>query len=65
MSDRNVAVSKSHLARVLQRCGLPPELAAEMLVLLPDPVDIEAALPVFERFGVGLDHLEDLLGGSP
>jgi hypothetical protein len=56
--------ARQDVVDVLRRTGLP-ELAEEVLRVLPDPVDLDFAAEVLQSYGVTRDELIDRMGGSP
>lgn len=58
-------ISHAEFCQVLRRAGYPEDVLDEIVAQLPDPIDVDRDEPVLERCGVTLDHLTDLMGGSP
>jgi hypothetical protein len=65
MTDRGRVMTHAEAQRVLTRAGLAPEVIANLLGELPDPIDIDSAEPTFMKYGITMDRLTDRLGGSP
>jgi hypothetical protein len=57
--------SKAELLRVLGRFGLPEETMAQIAAQLPDPVNLNEAAQLLQRYGLTRDALISRLGGSP
>jgi hypothetical protein len=57
-------MTKAEMSGILRRVGMTPEVAAQLLEPLPDPVDLGEAGPYLYRNGISLDRLIDRLGGS-
>ena len=58
-------MSRAEFCRVLERCGYPNDEVEQIAAQLPDPIDVHRDAPILEHYGVTLDHLTDLMGGSP
>jgi hypothetical protein len=58
-------ISQAEFCRVLRRAGYPEDVLEDLVAQLPDPIDVDRDEPVLQRYGVTLDHLTDLMGGSP
>ena len=57
-------VSKQELVDALRRTGFP-EVADEFQRVLPDPVDLDQAAQVADRYGITKSELISRMGGSP
>lgn len=65
MAQVDPTVSHAEARRLLERVGTPPEVVAEILAQLPDPIHLDSARPVLGRYGLSKESLTDRLGGSP
>ena len=59
-----VELTRQHVIDVLHKAGLP-EMADEALHDLPDPVDSEQVAAWAVPYGINMDELINLMGGSP
>jgi hypothetical protein len=59
-----VQFTRQQVVDILRRAGLP-ELAAEALHALPDPVDSEQVAGWGVRHGINVGELISRMGGSP
>ncbi len=50
---------------LLRRLGFPEERINEIRDHLPDPVDFERDAGILMSYGLTVDRLMDLMGGSP
>jgi hypothetical protein len=57
--------SKAELLRGLRRIGIAPETIAEIDSKLPDQYDIDKAGALLQSYGITMDGVISLLGGSP
>ena len=65
MTEIGRSVSRAHVANVLRHAGVAQAQINEILQHLPEPVDLDRAQPVFERYAVALGELMNRLGASP
>jgi hypothetical protein len=59
-----VEVTRQHVIDVLYKAGLA-EMADKALHDLPDPVDSEQVAAWAVPYGINMDELRNLMGGSP
>jgi hypothetical protein len=57
-------LTRQHVVDTLRRTGFP-EVADEILRLLPDPVDLDHVAKFLEPYGITRDELISRMGGSP
>ena len=64
--ERSAYVSPLELVHALRRIGYSADVTAEIAAAqLPDPLDIDGARRVLERYGITRERLMDLMGASP
>jgi hypothetical protein len=59
-----VQLTRQHVIDVLHKAGLP-DLAERALHDLPDPVDSDQVEAWAVQYGINVDELTNLMGGSP
>jgi len=57
--------TKPRLLAVLRRTGVPEDTVQALVAALDDPVDLKRDGDLLVRYGITLDRLTDLAGGSP
>jgi hypothetical protein len=57
-------VSKQHVADLLRKAGYA-EVADEAIRDLPDPVELDHAAAILQRYGITKDAMISHIGGSP
>lgn len=57
--------SKGELLQVLRRLGLQDQVIDEIGSELPDPVDLDEAGALLQRYGLTRDAVISRMGGSP
>ena len=61
-----MTMSKAEIANALRLAGYANDAIGALMTELPDdPVDLEAAEPMFARHGISRGSLMDRRGGSP
>ena len=65
MSDKRDLRSKAEVLALLRRAQLPEQTVQALTAALEDPVDLRRDGNLLARYGITLDHLVDLAGGSP
>jgi hypothetical protein len=66
MVERRFTMSKAEMAKSLRLAGYPGDtIRAPLAELADDPVDLEAAAPTLERYGVTRARLMARRGASP
>ncbi len=59
-----VELTRQHIVDMLRKAGLP-DMADAALRELPDPVDREHVATWAVSYGINMDELINLMGGSP
>jgi hypothetical protein len=65
ITETRRSISKADSARVLGRAGYSDELIWEIHDQLDDPIDVDSAARTLSNYGIGREHLIEMMRGGP